>query len=65
MHGLQVERYFRSNGQLPSPGYWMGALRESASESYGLVDGTAVQQVRLGTARCCATVWLRGRALLR
>jgi hypothetical protein len=48
---LQVERYFRSQGQLPSPSYWLGAARESPSEKFGLSDGTAIPQVRGRQAR--------------
>jgi hypothetical protein len=42
---MQVERYFRLNGVLPSVSYWIGAERPSVSDPFSLSDGSSVPQV--------------------
>ncbi len=45
---------------LPSQQYWIGTSRESASEAYGLADGTAIKQVQgmTGPATPACHDWL-------
>ena len=45
-------RYFRANGVLPSPSYWMGIYRESANERFAMVDGTTLRQVTGWSSWC-------------